>query len=299
MQIIRSNNVKAALLMMLAMALLASNDVIMKRGSENLGIGQLLFIRGSLAIAIFSFAIKVAGRRINLESAFSKWVVLRAFSECGATLCFIIALSLLPFATASTLLSTSPIFLTIAASLVLRERVAMVRWLAVLVGFIGVVLVANPGSADFSLAMLLPLAAAVLLCVRDLVTRKLDPSLNSLCITWTTLVVVTVAGLLLSFLDWRPVEITQVAWLSGSAVLISSAFFFLVSSVRLGELSFIAPFSFTGTLIAVVYGIVVWNELLGPTMILGIALIIVSGLYILSHPTNWSKSPINIQEATQ
>jgi len=110
---------------------------------------------------------------------------------------------------------------------------------------------------------------------------------------------VTIAGLLLSFLDWRPVEITQVAWLSASAVLISSAFFFLVSAVRLGELSFIAPFSFTGTLIAVVYGIVVWNELLGPPMILGIALIIVSGLYILSHPTNWSKSPINIQEATQ
>lgn len=271
--------------MMLGMTLLSSNDVFMKLSSEHLGIGQLLFIRGSIAVAIFSLAMRITGKPIIAEVAFSKWILLRAFCECGAALCFITGLSLLPIATASTLVWTSPIFLTIAATLILKEHVAAVRWLAVFVGFIGVMLVANPASVDFSLAMLLPLAAAIFIAARDVVTRKLDPSLHSLYVTWTTLVVVTMAGLLISFLDWRPIALTQILWLCASAVLISSAFFVQISAVRLGELSFIAPFSYTGILVAVFYGFVVWEELPGTTMIFGIVLIILSGLYILSQQT--------------
>lgn len=273
---------------MLGMTLLSSNDVFMKLSSEHLGIGQLLFIRGSIAVAIFSLAMRITGKPIIAEVALSKWILLRAFCECGAALCFITGLSLLPIATASTLVWTSPIFLTIAATLILKEHVAAVRWLAVFVGFIGVMLVVNPASVDYSLAMLLPLAAAIFIAARDLVTRKLDPSLHSLYVTWTTLVVVTIAGLLISFFDWRPIALTQILWLCASAVLISSAFFVQISAVRLGELSFIAPFSYTGILVAVFYGFVVWEELPGTAMILGIVLIILSGLYILSHQTTLS-----------
>ena len=150
-----SKNVKAAALMMFAMTVLSSNDVIMKLSSENLGIGQLLFIRGLLAVAVFSMAIKATGKpAIHLEVAFSKRILVRALCECGATLCFITGLSLLPLPTATTLVSTAPIILTIAAALVLKEHVAKARWFAVFVGFVGVVLVANPGSTDFSWAML-------------------------------------------------------------------------------------------------------------------------------------------------
>ena len=134
--------------------------------------------------------------------------------------------------------------------------------------------------------MLLPLAAALFIVARDLVTRKLDPSLNSIYATWTTLIVVTVAGLLISFLDWRPIAITQIVWLCGSAILMSSAFFIQITAVRLGELSFIAPFVYTGVLIAVSYGYVVWEELPGVSMsppFSGIILIILSGLNILSN----------------
>lgn len=281
--------------MMLGMTLLSSNDVIMKLSSENLGIGQLLFIRGLLAVVIFSLAIRTTGKPIIADAIFSKRIILRAFCECGATLCFITGLSLLPIATASTLVWTSPIFLTIAATLILKEHVTVRRWLAVLVGFIGVVLITNPVSANYSSAMLLPLAGALFIVARDLVTRRLDPSLHSLYATWTTLMVVTVAGLLISFLDWRPVSISRIVWLGASAILMSSAFFIQITAVRLGELSFIAPFAYTGVLVAVSYGFLVWDELPGTTMITGIILIILSGLYILSHQTTESieRSPSN------
>lgn len=283
-----TNNAKAALLMMLGMTLLSSNDAIMKLTSETLGIGQMLFIRGSIAVLIFSLALRVSGKPVIAEATFSKWILLRALCECGGTICFITGLSLLPIATASTLVWTSPIFLTIAAALILRERVTMARWSAVLVGFTGVVLVTNPGSGDFSLAMLLPLATAIFICARDLVTRKIDPSLHSLYVTWTTLLAVTVAGLLISILDWRPLAVTHIVWLGASAALMSSAFFFQISAVRRGELSFIAPFAYAGIPVAVFYGIVVWAELPSTVMIFGIILIILSGFYILSHQTSRS-----------
>ena len=278
-----SKNVKAALLMMFAMTLLSSNDVFIKLSSAHMGIGQMLFIRGVFAVAIFSFAMRVTGRPVISHAARSKWVVLRALCECGITICFVTGLSLIPIATASTLVGTSPIFLTVVAAVVLKEHVTIMRWLAVFTCFAGVVLIANPASAEFSPAMLLPLAAAALISIRDLVTRQLDTSLNSLYVTWTTLVAVTIAGLLISFLDWKPVAVTQVMWLAASAILLSSAYFFQIRAVRLGELSFVAPFAYTGIVAAVFYGIVVWSELPSIAMIFGILLIMSSGLYILSH----------------
>jgi len=283
MQSTKSKNVRAAFLMMFAMVLLSSNDVFMKLSSEHMSIGQMLFIRGVFAVAVFSFAMRLTGRPVIIRAARSKWVVLRALCECAITICFISGLSLLPIATASTLAWTSPMFLAVVAAVVLKENVTLKRWLVVLIGFAGVVLIANPASEEFSLAMLLPLAAAALISVRDLVTRQVDPGLHSVYVTWATLVAVTIAGLLISFLDWQPVATTQVIWLAASAIFLSSAYFFQIRAVRLGELSFVAPFSYTGILAAVFYGFVVWSDLPSLTMILGILLVMSAGLYILSH----------------
>lgn len=283
MQSTRSKNVRAAFLMMFAMVLLSTNDAFMKLSSEHLGIGQMLFIRGAFAVTVFSIAIRITGRPIINRAARSKWVVLRALCECAITICFISGLSLLPIATASTLAWTSPMFLAVVAAVVLKESVTVRRWLVVLIGFMGVVLITNPASEEFSLAMLLPLAAAALISVRDLVTRRLDPGLHSLYVTWTTLVAVTIAGFLISFLDWKPVAATQIIWLGASAIFLSSAYFFQIRAVRLGELSFVAPFSYTGILAAVFYGFVVWSDLPSLTMILGILLVMSAGLYILSR----------------
>jgi hypothetical protein len=79
MEITARKNFQAALLMMLGITLLSSNDVIMKLNSEELGIGQLLFIRGLIAVVIFSLTIRLTGKPIIAEVAFSKLILLRAF----------------------------------------------------------------------------------------------------------------------------------------------------------------------------------------------------------------------------
>ncbi len=97
-----------------------------------------------------------------------------------------------------------------------------------------------------------------------------------------SLAIVTVAGLLLSIADWRPVSLELVAWLSLSALLLGSGYLSQIVAVRSGELSFISPFSYTGILVAVFYGYLIWDDLPDLLTIAGIALIVGAGMYILA-----------------
>lgn len=276
------HNIRAALLVVLGMSMISSNDAIMKLSSVELGVGQLLFVRGILAVILFSLYIVLTGRPLFPAAFFSRWNGLRAFCECCATICFITGLTLLPIAIASTLVWVTPMLLTVAAALLLKEQVRPGRWVAVLVGFAGVLLVTRPFDEHFTPAMLLPLTAALFVTARDLVTRRIDRNLDSLYVVMATLAMVTVAGFFMALADWRPVSVERVAWLSLSAVLLGCGFLSQIVAVRSGELSFIAPFSYTGILVAVFYGYALWDELPDSMTLTGIGLIIGAGMYILT-----------------
>ena len=278
----KNHNVTAALLVIVGMAMISSNDMLMKLSSTELGVGQLLFVRGSLAVILFSAFIKLSGRPLLPRHAFGRWNGLRALCECVATVCFITGLTLLPIATASTLVWTTPMLLTLAAATLLKEDVTTGRWVAVCVGFLGVLLVTNPFGESFSMAMLLPLLAAVFVTLRDLMTRRIDSNVDSLYVVLATLTVVTVAGFLMALFDWRPVSLARVGWLTLSALFLGAGFLCQISAVRKGELSFIAPFSYTGILVAVFWGYLVWQQLPSHLTFAGIALIVSSGMYILT-----------------
>lgn len=275
-----SNNIKAAGLLMLAMTMISSNDAFIKTASESLGIGQILFLRGTMACMIMAAIIKLSGRPLLPRASLSRINVLRATLETAATLCFITGLSLLPIATASTLVWTSPLLLTLLAAILLKEHVAPARWIAVAMGFAGTLLVTQPFGAGFSTAMTLPLLAALFVAARDIVTRHIDRSLHSFYITLATLVLVTLTGLILSIFDWRPVHGKHMLMLAASAFLLTGGFFSQVSAIRMGELSFISPFAFIGIVVALILGYLFWNDVPTILMLTGIALIVASCVYI-------------------
>lgn len=276
------HNVMAALLVVLGMAMISSNDAVVKLSSDELGVGQLLFLRGGLAVLIFSIFILLSGKPLIPAAALSKWNALRAIFECCATVCFVTALTILPIAIVSTLVWITPMLLTLAAAWILKEHVTLGRWIAVFTGFCGVLLVTQPFGASFTPIMLLPLFASVFVAARDLATRKINTDVDSLYIVLASLVIVTLLGLGIALFDWRPISIDRVAWLSLSALLLGGGFICQINALRMGELSFIAPFSYSGILIAVFWGYIVWKQWPGPAAIAGIALIVVSGMYILT-----------------
>ena len=280
-----NDNFKAAGLLMLAMAMISSNDAIVKTASESMSIGQILFVRGMMACAILGTIIKLSGRPLVPRISLSRINLIRASLETVATLCFITGLSLLPIATASTLAWTSPLLLTLLAATLLKEQVVPARWIAVIAGFAGVLLVTQPFGSGFSLAMLLPLLAAFFVAARDVVTRRINRDLHSFYITLASLALVTTTGFLISLFNWRPLEFSHVLMLAASAALLTGGFFSQVSAVRMGELSFIAPFAFIGIIVALVLGYVFWGDVPTDAMLAGISLITASCVYI-AHTNN-------------
>jgi len=275
-----NDNFKAAGLLMLAMTMISSNDAIVKTASESMSVGQILFVRGMMACVILGTIIKLSGRPLVPRISLSRINLIRASLETVATLCFITGLSLLPIATASTLVWTSPLLLTLLAATLLKEQVVPARWIAVIVGFAGVLLVTQPFGGGFSLAMLLPLLAAFFVAARDVVTRRINRDLHSFYITLATLAMVTTTGFLMSLFNWRPLEFSHVLMLATSAALLTGGFFSQVSAIRMGELSFIAPFAFVGIIVALILGYVFWGDVPTAAMLTGIALITASCIYI-------------------
>jgi len=267
--------------MVLAMVMVSSNDALIKSASESLSVSQILLIRGVMACAIFGALIKISGRPLFPRTILDGANVGRGVLEVVTTLCFVTGLSLLPIAIATTLVWTSPILLTLVGALLLKEPVTLPRWAAVFAGFAGVLLITRPFGAGFSWAMILPLLAAFFLALRDFVTRRIDPRVSSFTVTLTTLMLVTAAGGVLSWFYWNPVQAHQMIKLAFAAVLLAGGFYCMIAAVRLGELSFVAPFTFSAILFALALGYVFWGDVPTPATVVGVVLIIGACLYIL------------------
>jgi drug/metabolite transporter (DMT)-like permease len=274
------HNLRAAGLMVAAMLMLSFNDAIIKHVSEALGIGQLLFLRGLLVTLIFSAVIKASGRPLLPGAILERWSLTRAVFEAAATLTFVSGLALLPLAINTTLVFTSPVLLTVLAALLLHETVGWRRWLAVVAGFSGILLIARPGDQGWSWAVVLPLTAAVMVACRDIATRYIAADLSSLYVALLTAALVGIAGLLVSAFDWQPIELVSITWLLLSASLLSGAYFCYISAIRLGELSFVAPFSYVSVIASIILGRLIWGDVLSWHTLAGVILIIVSGLFI-------------------
>jgi len=267
--------------MVLAMAMISTNDALIKSASETLSVSQILAVRGLIACLVFGTLIRLSDRPVFPRLMLDRANLLRGVLEVATTLCFVTGLSLLPIAIATTLVWTSPILLTVMAALVLREPVPPSRWAAVLAGFAGVLLIAQPFGSGLSAALILPLMAAFFLAMRDIVTRKIDPRVGSPTITLTTLLLVTLCGAVLSLFAWHPLEQAQVTKLAVSAVLLAFGFYCMIEAVRIGDLSFVAPFTFTAIVMALLLGYFVWHDVPTPSMLAGVALIAGACVHIL------------------
>ncbi len=277
-----NRNFEAAALVTLGMAFFTLNDAVVKGLTQAIPIGQIMFLRGVLVISVFAAATRLSGQPVLGHEMFSRWCFARGLCELMATLFFLTALSTLPLATATTLLFVSPVLLTVLAAVVLKERVALLRWLAVFGGFGGVVLIMGPSGGDGRWELLLPVAAAFFIALRDIAVRRVPKTVSSLHVSMTTACVVSAGGLAMSLaFGLRTMSLGQAGLIGLAAVFLCGAYFFYVLATRIGDLSFVAPFKFISIVLAIVIGYWLWGEVPGKTMVAGAAVIVVSGLVIV------------------
>ncbi len=269
----------------IGIAFMASFDATAKFLGANYGIVQLVFFRNVVALVFLLPLLLRAGGIAAFKSRHPLLHGLRALFALGAGFSFFFGLRFMPLAEAFTLAFAGPIFITALSAPLLGERVGPRRWLAVLVGFLGVVLMLRPGAAALRVEALLPLAAALCYAFVMLLSRKLpreEPVAGILF--WTALVGALATGLALPF-GWQ----TPTPWDWGLFIFLgvigSLTMWFLTLAYRHAPAAVIAPFDYTLLLWGLLLGWVIWRELPDPWIWPGAAILIACGLYITHRET--------------
>ena len=267
----------------IAMAMITTNDAIVKHITEVFTVGQIMFLRGAVICVLFVLVMRVRKQPVFSRHTFHRWNLLRGVFELCATLTFLTGLSLLPIAVASTLGFASPIFLVILAALVLKEDVGIDRWIVILIGFGGVILITNPFSDSASWAVIFPIICAFFVALRDIAIRYVPDDIPSTQVAFTNAWIVMLGGGIYSmYQGWGTAGLEWYLWFFILGGVIYSGYLLLIMGSRIGEFSFIGPFKYISILIAMIYGYLIWGDKPGWNMIAGALVIAISGITLLS-----------------
>ena len=262
------------------MLLFSASDSILKIVFARLPVGEVAFLRNLVVCAAVLAFLGLRRRLPPLRSCLERTNLLRGCVELGTAASFFMGLRSLPLATAVTLVFASPLMSIALAVLVLREKVDWQRWLAAVVGFGGVILIVRPGPSGFEPAALWPLVTALLVSLRDLLTRFVPPDVDTGAVTLTAATVVMLGGLATLPFAWVTPDAGELGLLLLGGLLISIAYATVVIAFRLGDMSFIAPFRYVSIPLAAVLGWLIFGDRPTWHLAAGAAVIVASGAYI-------------------
>ena len=278
-----SSNLRAALFMALAMAGYVFNDVFMKALAEDMSMGQAIVLRGMVATLLIWFIAHRSGAMRPVGVALRPMPLLRTVGEVVATVLFLTALPRIYLANATAILQALPLAVTLGASIFLREPVGWRRWVAIIVGFLGVLVIIQPGYVGYSPYSILVAGAVLCAAARDVATRAMGDDVPSLFISVVTSAAVTVTGLGMWIVDGSiaPVTAAHLLQIVAAAVFILVGYQFVVLAMREGEIAFVAPFRYTSLLWSILLGAIVFAEIPDLPTILGSVIVVATGLYTL------------------
>lgn len=269
--------------MSVAMAAFTINDALTKAVSASMNMGQVMLVRGLFATLLVTLVAWHKGALRAPLGAIQPMVILRVLGEVGATVCFLLALARLPIANVSAVLQALPLAVTMGAVLVFAEPVGWRRWIAIFIGFLGVLIVVKPGYEGFSAYALLALASVFFCAIRDLATKRIPDDVPTLLISTATAAAVTITGVatVQPLGGWTPLTLQSAGLLATAALLLIVGYQSIIGAMRIGEISFIAPFRYTALLWSILLGFAFFGDVPDAAMIVGASIIIGSGLYAL------------------
>ena len=266
-----------------AMAVFAVNDMILKLTAQHYPLGEVITVRGLLATTFVGAFLVGFGHVFALRAAFSPIGLGRTALDGLAMVLFTTALIHMPLAELSAINLVSPLIITAMAVIFFREEVGWRRWTAIGIGFIGTLVSVKPTASAFNAWALLGIACAFAGVSRDMITRRLDPRIPTLVISFTAAAGSALFGTIMGlFEQWRPMALYDVGMLAISAAFVATGHFLIVIAFRGSvDVSAIAPFRYTLLIWAGVCGYFAFGEVPDRTAIFGSALIVGSGLYAL------------------
>ena len=214
--------------------------------------------------------------------------ILRAMGMLGSATFIVISFRVMPITDATALNFTSTLFVTALAAPLLSEYVGWRRWTAVCVGFSGVIIMLRP-CGEMQWIVLLPVASAIAGALRDIITRYMSNTENSTAILFYTNNIIVFAGLMtMPFSDWSVPNLIDFGLFAAVGCFSGLAHFLFIRSFHYSEVAVVMPFKYLTLLWATIFGYIVWGDIPDQYMIIGAALIVASGLYIIYRET-WAK----------
>ena len=281
---LRSANMRGALLMTASMTAFTVNDTFVKLLGDHLPFFQFLLIR-SIGAAIFLTLLAWRAKALVWpKNRRDRWLIaIRSPAEMVAAYFFLTALIHMPLANVTAILQALPLTVALGAALVLREPVGWKRFLAIGIGFIGVYLIIRPGVDGFSTYALYALLAVVAVTVRDLAARRLSEDVSSVTVAlFAVLAILAFASVgAATGPQWEPISTTDWFWLGGSIVTIIGGYLFSVSAMRHGEIGFVAPFRYASLIVALILGFLVFGDWPDQVTLIGAAIVVATGLFTL------------------
>ncbi|MGB1010212.1 MAG: DMT family transporter [Thiolinea sp.] len=277
-----TDNLRGILYMIVGMACFTFGDAFVKLASEHIPSGQVMMALGLGCGTVFLIMLKLDKQPLLYKPFFERPVLLRNLGEVLAACCMFAALALIPLSTVTAIIQTAPLFLTLAAALFLGEKVGIHRLSAVVIGFIGVLIVIRPGLSGFDQYSLLALLAVVGMSMRDVGARMARSSISTLLLSFYSAVTLALTGLVIVLVmgEVKMPDITVMFYLLGLVLAASLGLVMVTQSVRIAEISVVSPFRYIRLLYGLGLGIVVFDETIDGYTILGSLVTILAGIYI-------------------
>ncbi|NNK78383.1 MAG: DMT family transporter [Litoreibacter sp.] len=286
-----TDNSRGALFMLGSMTAFTVNDACMKALSDELPLFQALLLRSvAVTAALVILAASKGAFNYSLSRRDKRLIALRSLVEVGAAFFFISALFNMPIANVTAILQALPLTVTLAGAVFLGEAVGWRRLSAILIGFIGVMLIIRPGGEGFTVYSLYVLAAVACVTVRDLAARRMSRDVPSLLVALSAAIAVMLFSALMSLsIDWVPVSPKAGTQLLAASIFVIGGYVFSVAAMRVGEIGFVAPFRYSSLLVALVLGFLVFREWPDVLTLLGSGIVVATGLFTLFRETQLAK----------
>ena len=276
-----NNNMKGAALMTGCVSAYVINDAFMKLLFSEIALFQAIFLRSIITVPLVLVLVWITKVAIsNLSKQDKRFILLRVVAEIFTTIAFLTALKHMPLANVTAILQALPLAITMAAALFLSEPVGWRRWTAILVGFVGVLIVVQPGLEGFNIYSLSALMAIIFITVREIATRKLNSKVPTITVVLSTAIGSALfAGIMMIGSEWDTVSAVSWLLILGAAVAVLIATSLSVMAMRIGEIGFVSPFRYTAMLGAIGLGILMFGDWPDQPTLVGTVIIVSTGIY--------------------
>ena len=288
------------ILVVIGVLVFSVQDVIIRLLGGGYSGFEIVHIRGLFAIIPIMIIVMINGGIKTLRMRHPFLNVARSSLMFFSYVAYYSALTAMPIAEATAIFFVSPLMITVFSVLFLKETVGLRRWIAILTGFFGILVIIQPGSESMNPAAFLPLVAALTYSGSVMITRRLGPTQNGASLAFYSMMIfILYSGLIgvffgdgqfaneshpsLGFLtrEWIIPLQEDLILLAACGLIAACGFYCLSQSYRIAPASVIAPFEYIAMPCAIFWGIVIWNEIPPMTTFIGIAIIVGSGLYVL------------------